>query len=129
MSGSWGYYLGDFGGGIVSNVETITSGTTLPTLTATGTPYAIYLRSNSTTSSFGVSYGWGGTVTIGDTTSTNLGDFISGTDAHVTTWYDQSGNSKNATQTTDANQPLISESGFLLRETENQRLNPHQITS
>ena len=28
-------------------------------------------------------------------------------------WYDQSGSSKNATQTTDANQPLIAESGSL----------------
>ena len=113
LSGNWSYYLGDYGGGVVSNIETITSGTTLPTLTATGTPYAIYLRSNSTTSSFGVSYGWGGTVTIGDTTSTNLGDFISGTNAHVTTWYDQSGNSKNATQTVATNQPLIADGGNL----------------
>ena len=35
-------------------------------------------------------------------------------DAAVHTWYDQSGNSKNATQTTDANQPLIAENGNLL---------------
>jgi hypothetical protein len=34
--------------------------------------------------------------------------------AAVATWYDQSGNSKNATQTTDDNQPLISEDGSLL---------------
>ena len=39
--------------------------------------------------------------------------FISGTNAAVAIWYDQSGNSKNATQTTDANQPLIAESGSL----------------
>jgi len=110
LSGSWSYYLGDFGGGIVSNVETITSGTTLPTLTATGTPYAIYLRSNTTTSSFGVSFGWGGTVTRGDTTSTNLGDFISGTDAFVVTWYDQSGSGNDASQDTLSEQPKIADS-------------------
>jgi hypothetical protein len=34
-------------------------------------------------------------------------------DAAVHTWYDQSGNSKNATQTTDANQPLIAAGGVL----------------
>ncbi len=39
--------------------------------------------------------------------------FISGTNAAVAIWYDQSGNSNNATQTTDANQPLIAESGNL----------------
>ena len=39
--------------------------------------------------------------------------FISGTNAAVATWYDQSGNSKNATQTTAVNQPLIAESGSL----------------
>ena len=114
LSGIWSYYLGDFGGGVVSNIETITSGTTLPTLTATGTPYAIYLRSNSTASSFGVSYGWGGTVTIGDTTSTNLGDFISGTDAHVVTWYDQSGNGNDFTNSITSTQPKIASSGSYL---------------
>ena len=34
-------------------------------------------------------------------------------DAAVQTWYDQSGNSKNATQDVDANQPLIAEGGVL----------------
>ena len=34
-------------------------------------------------------------------------------DANVHTWYDQSGNSKNATQEVDANQPLIAEGGVL----------------
>ena len=32
----------------------------------------------------------------------------------VTTWYDQSGNSNNATQGTDANQPKIVENGYLV---------------
>ena len=38
----------------------------------------------------------------GRTTATTLGDFISGTDAFVHTWYDQAG-SNNAVQDTDAN--------------------------
>ena len=42
--------------------------------------------------------------------------FISGTNAAVATWYDQSGSSKNATQTTDANQPLIASGGSLLTD-------------
>jgi len=49
----------------------------------------------------------------GQTTDTTLGDFISGTDAFVHTWYDQAG-SNDATQATDANQPKIAESGALI---------------
>jgi hypothetical protein len=52
----------------------------------------------------------------GSTTATTLGEFISGTNAAVHTWYDQSGNSRNATQTTDDNQPLIAQSGLYLGE-------------
>jgi hypothetical protein len=50
---------------------------------------------------------------IGSTTATTLGDFISGTDAFVHTWYDQAG-VNNAVQETAANQPKIAESGALL---------------
>jgi len=39
-----------------------------------------------------------------------LATFCSGTDGFVTTWYDQSGNSINATQATAANQPKIYDS-------------------
>ena len=42
-----------------------------------------------------------------------MGEFISGTDVFVHTWYDQAG-SNDATQTTSANQPVIAESGTLL---------------
>ena len=58
---------------------------------------------------------WDGTIanvpagsTVNGSPSTNALN-----DGFVTTWYDQSGNSKNATQTTAANQPLIVESGSL----------------
>jgi hypothetical protein len=49
----------------------------------------------------------------GSTTATTLGEFISGTNAAVHTWYDQSGNSNNATQEEDASQPLLAEGGNL----------------
>ena len=46
--------------------------------------------------------------------TTSLASFCSGTNGFVTTWYDQSGNGYNATQTTAANQPQIVSSGSVL---------------
>jgi hypothetical protein len=46
--------------------------------------------------------------------TTALTSFCSGTNGFVTTWYDQSGNSRNATQTTAANQPQIVSSGSVI---------------
>ena len=43
-----------------------------------------------------------------------LTSFCSGTNGFVTTWYDQSGNANNATQTTAANQPQIVSSGSVI---------------
>ena len=43
-----------------------------------------------------------------------LTTFCSGTNGFVTTWYDQSGNARNATQTTAANQPQIVSSGSVI---------------
>jgi hypothetical protein len=51
----------------------------------------------------------------GTVTDTTLGDFISGTDAFVHTWYDQAG-SNNAVQATAAYQPKIAENGALLAD-------------
>jgi hypothetical protein len=45
-----------------------------------------------------------------------LTSFCSGTNGFVTTWYDQSGNGRNATQTTAANQPQIVSSGNIINE-------------
>ena len=45
-----------------------------------------------------------------------LESFASGTDAFVTTWYDQSGNANNATQTTASSQPKIVSSGSTILE-------------
>jgi 3D (Asp-Asp-Asp) domain-containing protein len=46
--------------------------------------------------------------------ATALTTFCSGTDGFVTTWYDQSGNSRNATNTTAADQPQIVSSGSII---------------
>jgi hypothetical protein len=46
----------------------------------------------------------------------DLQSFCSGTDGFVQTWYDQSGNGRNATQTTAANQPQIVSSGSVISE-------------
>jgi hypothetical protein len=46
----------------------------------------------------------------------SLTSFCSGTNGFVTTWYDQSGNGRNATQTTAANQPQIVTSGSVLTQ-------------
>jgi hypothetical protein len=48
--------------------------------------------------------------------TTALTTFCSGTDGFITTWYDQSGNAYNATQTTAANQPQIVSSGSVILE-------------
>jgi len=48
--------------------------------------------------------------------TTTLASFCSGTNGFVTTWYDQSGNGNNATQTTAANQPQIVSSGSVILE-------------
>jgi hypothetical protein len=45
-----------------------------------------------------------------------LESFCSGTDGFVTTWYDQSGNARNATQITAINQPQIVSSGSVILE-------------
>lgn len=46
--------------------------------------------------------------------TSSLTSFCSGTNGFVTTWYDQSGNGRNATQTTAANQPQIVSSGSII---------------
>jgi len=46
----------------------------------------------------------------------SLTTFCSGTNGFVKTWYDQSGNANNATQTTAANQPQIVSSGSVITQ-------------
>lgn len=49
--------------------------------------------------------------TVNNLDISTLETFCSGTDGYVTTWYDQSGNGNDATQTTSANQPQIVSAG------------------
>jgi len=52
----------------------------------------------------------------GELDVTSLESFCSGTNGFVTTWYDQSCNGNDATQSTDANQPQIVSSGSVITE-------------
>ncbi len=52
----------------------------------------------------------------GLTTSSTLGDLCSTGSGYVTTWYDQSGDGNDATQTTADSQPMIVDSGVLVEE-------------
>ena len=52
-----------------------------------------------------------GFTALGELDTTTLTSFCSGTNGFVKTWYDQSGNSNDATQATAANQPQIVSSG------------------
>jgi len=52
----------------------------------------------------------------GNLDTSALTTFCSGTNGFVTTWYDQSGNANNATQTTAANQPQIVSSGSVITQ-------------
>ena len=55
-----------------------------------------------------------GFTATGNLDTSALSTFCSGTNGFVTTWYDQSGNSNNAVQTTASNQPQIVSAGSLL---------------
>jgi len=57
-----------------------------------------------------------GFLANGELDTTTLESFCSGTDGFVHTWYDQSGNGNDATQTTAANQPQIVSSGSTILE-------------
>jgi len=57
-----------------------------------------------------------GFTALGNLDTTALTTFCSGTNGFVTTWYDQSGNARNATQTTASNQPQIVSSGAVITE-------------
>ena len=55
-----------------------------------------------------------GFTALGNLDTTALTTFCSGTNGFVTTWYDQSGNGRNATQSTAGNQPKIVNAGSVL---------------
>jgi hypothetical protein len=55
-----------------------------------------------------------GFTALGGLDTTALTSFCGSGNGFITTWYDQSGNARNATQTTAANQPQIVSSGSVL---------------
>ena len=115
LSGSWEIYLVDSGGTQVSATESITStGNLSKSLTViTGQPASIYIKSTSTNSSIALGFFFGAGYSVGNTGNASLAGFIDGADATVVTWYDQSGNSEDASQSTMSDQPLFAESGTL----------------
>ena len=76
-------------------------------LSSSYTGYCIKVRRSSDNTEQDIGF-------VGEDLDTSaLSSFCSGTDGFITTWYDQSGNSRNATQTTNANQPRIVLSGVI----------------
>ena len=69
---------------------------------------AIRVRRSSNNAELNIGFNSDGTL---DTTA--LTTFVGGGNGFVVTWYDQSGNGKNAVQTTAANQPRIVNSGVV----------------
>lgn len=57
-----------------------------------------------------------GFTALGNLDTSALTSFCGAGNGFVTTWYDQSGNGRNATQTTAANQPQIVSSGSVITE-------------
>ena len=81
-----------------------------------GTAVEVQFAFASTSSAINVS-SFQMSATSGDTAATTLGAFMtelsSSTDLFVETWYDQSGNSRDAVQTTTSEQPKLASSGTL----------------
>ncbi len=71
--------------------------------------YAIRVRRSSDNTEQNIGFN-----TSNDLDTTALTAFVGSGSGFITTWYDQSGNSKNAIQTTPNRQPWIVESGVLL---------------
>jgi hypothetical protein len=78
-------------------------------LTSTYTGSAIRVRRSSDNAEQNIGFDANGNLN-----TVSLLAFVGSGNGFVTTWYDQSGNSKNATQTTSTRQPWIVESGVLL---------------
>jgi hypothetical protein len=74
------------------------------------TGYAIRVRRSSDNSEQDIGF-----TSNGDLDTAALKTFVSTNSGYVVTWYDQSGNSKNATQSTAGNQPRIINSGVVDR--------------
>ncbi len=74
-----------------------------------GNAITVRRSSDNTTSNIGF-------TTNGDLDTTALKTFVGASNGFVTTWFDQSGNVRNATQATAANQPRIINAGVIERQ-------------
>lgn len=77
----------------------------------------IILENSTGSEDIAFNYGVSVSASVGDTAATTLGAFLSeasSPDLHVVTWYDQSGNSKDAPQPTQSDQPRIAIGGSIL---------------
>ena len=82
-----------------------------------GAALAIRVRRSSDNAEANIGFAWNG-----DLDTAALLAHVGSGDGFVTTWYDQSGNARNATQATAANQPQIVSNGAI--ETQNGRPMP-----
>lgn len=57
-----------------------------------------------------------GFTASGDLDTNALKAFVGASNGFITIWYDQSGNTRNATQATTANQPIIMNAGIIYRQ-------------
>jgi len=109
---SWGKSYADLaGGGFTGLLDTYSGAAaaySLRQLSSTYSGNAIKVRRASDNAEQDIAF------SNNELDTATLETFASGTDAFVTTWYDQSGNANNATQTTASKQPKIVSSGSTL---------------
>lgn len=79
-------------------------------LDSTYTGHAIKVRRSSDNTEQDIDF-----LSSGYLDTASLKSFVGANSGYVTTWYDQSGNGKNLTQTTAANQPRIVDAGTVFR--------------
>jgi hypothetical protein len=100
-----------FSGGLLDTYSGAAAAYSLRRLSSSYTGKAIRVR-RSVGSPSEINIGFSGE----DLDIATLESFCSGTNGFVTTWYDQSGNGRDATQTTAENQPQIVSSGSVITE-------------
>lgn len=100
-----------FGGGAVPLLDTYSGASvaySVRLLSSTYTGSAIRVRRSSDNAEQDIGFDGSGNLD-----ESALTTFVGANNGFVTTWYDQSGNARNATQSTAANQPQIVSSGVI----------------
>lgn len=73
--------------------------------------YAVRVRRSSDNTEQDIGF-----TATGDFDTSSLKSFVSSNSGYVVTWYDQSGNTRNFTQSTAGSQPLIIDNGVIFRD-------------